>query len=257
MCQWMKLNLICFLIAVFGITSLVYVLETTDFTGAFCKPWHLQQTIHEDSLSQEYLNQYIVYNYRPLHLQLFDSSRTNVFILVDAWGVPVHESKLEGEFALFEKNSHKFALHQRLRNHNKHAEMVEFRGVTQNKIYLFGGDSMEYDRSASSSAMGFERHLFCQKCEDRIMLQKIDSLIENKSAQLIAWTTQSSRLGNADSLCVSLKMIADLALRYPNVQFVVQGTHRPNLGNPAIRKLYKSHWVPVAVLNGLEEGGRR
>ncbi len=249
MSRWMRLNLICFLVIVFAIASLVYIFETTDFTGAFSKPWHLSPSIHEDSLSQEYLNRYRIYNHKPLLSHVFDCSRTNVFILVDAWGVPTQESSLKHEFELFENIPHVFALHQRLRNNNKHAEKVEFRGGPKNKIYLLGGDSTEYSRPSLVKDIGFEKTLFCPKCGDEKMFSKIDSLLVNDTLKFIAWTTQSSRGGDKDSLQRSLKLIADFAIRHPNVRFVVQGTHRPVLVNPEIRNSYKSHWVPVAILN--------
>jgi hypothetical protein len=245
----MKLNLICFLIVVFAIASLVYIFETTDFTGAFSKPWHLSPSIHEDSLSQEYLNRYRIYNHKPLLSHAFDSSQTNVFILVDAWGVPIQESTLKKEFDYFKKIPHVFALHQRLGNRNKHAERVEFRGGPKNKIYLFGGDSTEYNRPSLVKDIGFEKTLFCQKCGDGAMLSKIDSLLVNDSLKFITWTTQSSRGGDKDSLQKSLSQIVDFAMLHPNVKFVVQGTHRPILVSPEIRNSYMSHWVPVAILN--------
>ena len=81
------------------------------------------------------------------------------------------------------------------------------------------------------------------------MIVKVDSLLKNDSLKFIAWTTQSSRGGDKDSLRKSLKLIANLALRHPDVLFVVQGTHRPVLCSSEIRNSYKSHWVPAVILN--------
>ena len=248
--KWQKINLFLFLTLVFTTASLVYEVEKTDFSAPFGKPWHLSPSIHEDSLSQEYLINYPVFNSKPMLTQVFDSSRTKVFILIDAWGVPVQESKLQEEFAIFENTTHEFAIHQRLGNRNKHAERVEFRGGPKNKIYLFGGDSMEYNRPLLVKDIGFEKTLFCQKCGDKIMLSKIDSLLVNDSLKFIAWTTQSSRTGDTDSLRKSLKLIANFAVQHPDMQIVLQGTHRPILGTPEVRNSYKSHWVPVVILNG-------
>ena len=219
-------------------------------SSPFGKPWHLSPSVHEDSLSQNYLNDYKILDSKSLlrHVAL-DSLRANVFILVDAWGVPIQESVLKEDFAYFENLPHIFALHQRLANRDKHAERVEFRNAHENNIYLFGGDSLEYNRQNYIAEIGFNRTLFCQKCEDGIMIEKIDSLIKIDSLQLIAWTTQSSRSGDRDSLHNSLTLIADFAKKHPDIQIVVQGTHRPVLCNSDVRNAYKSHWVPVAVLN--------
>ena len=250
--KFQKINLIAFVIFVFIVSSLVYVLGTMDFSSPFGKPWHLLPSIHEDSLSQKYLAEYRILNHKSLFEQLHSASRKNVFILVDAWGVPVQESVLENEFGYFTKVPHMFALHQRLGNRDQHAERVEFRNALEDKMYLFGGDSLEYLRPSLVSGIGFERMLFCQNCNDKVMIAKIDSLLEIDSLKFVAWTTQSSRGGDKDSLHKSLKLIADLALRHSDVHFVVQGTHRPVLCNSEVRNSYKSHWVPVVILNGNE-----
>ena len=250
--KWQTINLIVFLVLVLATSTMVYVLGRTSFSVPVEKPWHLLPSVHEDSLSQEYLERYRVLDKKALRLQLYDSSRTNVFILVDAWGVPNQESVLKDEFAYFEKIPHAFALHQRLGARNKHAERVEFRDGPENKMYLFGGDSLEYRRPELVGEIGFKKTLFCQKCGDEMMSVKIDSLLENDSLKFIAWTTQSSRGGDKDSLRKSLKLIAGLALRHPEVNCVVQGSHRPVLCSPKIRNSYKFHWVPVVILNGKE-----
>lgn len=247
--KWQKVNFIVFITAIIFIASLVYVLETLDFSSPFGKPWHLQPSVHEDSLSQKYLNEYMILNDKSLFKQMHDSSKKEIFILVDAWGVPNQESVLKEEFAYFEKVPHSFALHQRLAARNKHAERVEFRDGPENKMYLFGGDSAEYNRPTLVREIGYKKTLFCQNCADGVMIAKIDSLLANDSLRLIAWTTQSSRSGDKDSLHKSLKLIADFAMRHPDVQIIVQGSHRPVLCTPEVRNSYKYHWVPVVILN--------
>ena len=249
MSKWEKINFFVFLVLVISSTCLVYILGSMEMIAPFGKPWHLQSSVHEDSLSQKYKDDYLILNDKSLFRQLYDSSRTNVFILVDAWGVPVVESALKDEFAYFTNASHTFALHQRLGNRNKHAERVEFRNALENKLYMFGGDSLEYNRPQLVEEIGYRKHLFCQNCGDETMIAKVDSLLKNDSLKFIAWTTQSSRGGDKDSLRKSLKLIANLALRHPDVFFVVQGTHRPILCSSEIRNSYKSHWVPAVILN--------
>lgn len=247
--KWQKVNLFVFAIVVLFFTSLVYVFETASFSNPFGKPWHLQPSVHEDSLSQTYLNAYSILNKKSLYERFYDSTRVNIFILVDAWGVPVDEKMLDSDFSFFNEIPHVFAIHQRLANRTKHAEKVELRNGAQNTIYLFGGDSLEYNRQAYLKEIGFNSSLFCQYCSDSVMLLKMDSLLANDSLKLIAWTTQSSRLGSRDSLRNSLRFIADFAKRHPDVNIVVQGTHRPILGTPEVRRMYKAHWVPAAILN--------
>ncbi len=249
MSKWRKINLLAFLVLVFSTSGLVYSINKVNLNDSIGKPWHLLPDVHEDSLSQEYLQHYRIIDKVPLKAKQADSSRTNVFILVDAWGVPIQESKLEQEFGFFENLPHQYALHQRLANRNKHAERVELRNPPQGNIYLFGGDSLEYDRPGLVRELGFDSTLFCQNCNDSAMIAEIDSLLGNDSLRFIAWTTQSSRLGDEISLRRSLKQIADFAKRHPDVRIVVQGTHRPILGTRETKNAYKSHWVPVAILN--------
>ena len=249
MSRWKKINLVCFLITVLCSASLIYVLGTMNLTAPFGKPWHLLPSIHEDSLSSTYVNRYHVLDYKPIMKNFFDSTRTNVYILVDAWGVPAQEDSLEKDFSIFASQPHKFALHQRLANRTNHAEKVEFRNTVKESVYLFGGDSLEYNRSVYIKEIGFDKITFCNKCSDSVMLLRIDSLIKNDSLQLIAWTTQSSRLGEKDSLNKALVMIANFAKSHPDVHIVVQGSHRPILGSARTRKSYKSHWVPIVFLN--------
>lgn len=247
--KWQKVNLIFFAVVVISMASLVYVLGTMNFSSPFGKPWHLLPSVHEDSLSQKYLNEYRILNSKSLYKQMYDSSCVNFFILVDAWGVPVEEELLEADFALFKDVSHMFVIHQRLANRTKHAERVEFRNTVSNNIYLFGGDSLEYNRPVYIKELGIRNTLFCQHCNDSIMLVKIDSLLANDSLRLIVWTTQSARSGDRDSLRNSLGLIAKFAQKHSNIHIVVQGTHRPVLGSAETRNKHKSHWVPAAILN--------
>lgn len=247
--KWQKINLIFFAVVIVSMTSLVYVLGTMNFSNPFGKPWHLQPSVHEDSLSLMYKEKYRILNHRSLFKQLYDSSRINLFVLVDAWGVPTDESLLMDDFSLFADIPHAYAIHQRMANRTKHAEKVEFRNNHQNKIYLFGGDSLEYNRLDYIRDLGYSNSLFCQYCADSVMLFTIDSLLTNESFQFLAWTTQSSRLGNRDRLQNSLRLIANFAKLHPNIRIVVQGTHRPILGSSETRNAYKSHWVPAVILN--------
>ncbi len=251
--KWQKINLSTFTIVVISMASLVYVFGITSFSSSFDKPWHLSPSEHEDSLSLDYLHRYQIFDQKPLSQYCLDSSRTNIFILVDAWGVPVQESILSEEFAIYEYLPHSFALHRRLANRNKYAERVEFRNPPQNNLYLFGGDSLEYNRQKYIKELGFENTLYCNKCSDSLMLTKIDSVLAADSLKFIAWTTQSSRTGNRDSLRKSLSLIANFANKHLESQIVLQGTHRPILGSPEIRNAHKSHWVPVVILNNKEK----
>lgn len=250
--KWQIINIACFLFLALFSSVLFYIAGKTSMSTVFEKPWHLQPSVHEDSLTKMYKDKYTIFDKRRLHLQIGDSSQTKVIILVDAWGVPIQENLLAEEFAVFADIPHTFALHRRLANRTKHAEKTEYRETPHPNLYLFGGDSTEYERREYIREIGFSYAQFCQRCADSVMLVKIDSLLLTDSLKTIAWTTQSSRTGDRDSLHHSLQLIADFAQKHPEASIIVQGTHRPTLGTPETRRSYKAHWVPVAILNNCE-----
>ena len=247
--KYQKINLILFLCIIVITSVLVYISEMVIPPIFQNKPWHLQPTVHEDSLSFDYKSLYKILGKQSVSKQFKDSTRPQIVILVDAWGVPVQESVLAEDFSIFKDIPHIYSIHQRLANRTKHAERVEFRNDVSENIYLFGGDSMEYNRPEYIREMGFSKTLFCQHCSNRAMLEKIDSVLVQDSLKFVAWTTQSSRTGDRESLLHSLQLIANFAKKHPEAMIIVQGTHRPILGAPEVRRSYKAHWVPAVVLN--------
>lgn len=250
MSMWQRINLVVFLVLIFVTVSLIYVLGRASFSAPFGKPWHLLPAVHEDSLSTTYKGTYQIMDKTPLRAKLFDTTKTNVFILIDAWGVPIDENILSNDFKVLESTPHKFALHRRLANYTSHAEHAEFRNNFASSVYLFGGDSLQFNRTEYIPEIGFQQPSYCPNCSNNAIIDKIDSILtEPESPQFIAWTALASMVGNHNEIRLVLKQIADLAKKHPNVRFVVQGTHRPVLCGPEIRNSYKAHWVPVAVLN--------
>ena len=222
------------------------------------KPWHMQPFTDADSLTAEYTGKYELLDKKSLLSRFADSSRVSVAILVDAWGVPFDENLLAEDFAIFKDSPHKEFLHQRLANRTRHAEFAELRipgdsTSPRDGIYLFGGDSLEYGRNLYIDSLGYGVRLFCWKCSDSVMLGKLDSLLSLDSlfapeeAKVIALTTQNSRNGDRAKLHATLQGVADVARKHSGVRFIIQGTHRPILGDPKIRRESFTHWVPVVI----------
>ena len=224
------------------------------------KPWHMQPAIDADSLTEGYVSKYELLDRRKWIGQFADSSRVTVSILVDAWGVPFGESLLAEDFTIFKDVPHKEFLHQRLANRTRHAEFAELRipgdsTRPHDGIYLFGGDSLEYGRNLYMDSLGYGVRLFCQKCPDSVMAAMLDSVLAavtvdtTSPVKNIAWTTQNSRDGNRAKLHATLRLIVAVARKHPEARFIVQGTHRPILGDPKIRRESFTHWVPAVVIN--------
>lgn len=244
----MRKNAIFFMLLVLSLTIFSYIADVTG-TLESDKPWHLQPFVHEDSLSQIYKKNYDVFERNGLYSLQKDTAVTKVFILVDSWGVPKDERLLEEDFSIFSNIPHVFGLHQRLANRTKHAESTEYRGGIGGGFFLFGGDSTEYNRRSYLSERGFDEFLFCQNCEDSIMVAKLDSVLYQGVYRTCALTTQDSRYGDRNKLHNTLKIILNIASKYPDVEFIVQGSHRPILGNPDVRRKHLAHWVPVVIMN--------
>lgn len=213
-----KINLVIFLAFIVITVPLSYVLGS-DFMGKQEKPWHMQGSVHEDSLSQDFLSKYKILDKASVTLQIERAKEKRVLILIDAWGVPFDEKKMAKEFAIFKDVPHEYAIHKRLKNVTKHAELVEFRADSLNSIFVID------------------------------KLSSLDSLLENSGNKTVALTINDSKEGSEESLRNVLNDIAELMKKFPDVQFIVQGAHRPILGTPETRREYYAHWVPVVIGN--------
>lgn len=185
-------------------------------------PWHLLP-FGADSLSQHYKDRYQVLDEKPLASLLQDSAKPLVMILVDGWGVPYDESLLEADFQVLGGKSGSYAVHKRLFQTTSFAESIEYGNDFKDGVVIDGDDSTG--------------------------CAKIDSLISEGSSSRIAWTARSTREGDRDKLHNLLREISAVATEHPDVQFVVQGTHRPILGTPETRRKYLAPWVPTVFIN--------
>lgn len=185
-------------------------------------PWHLLP-FGADSLSQHYKDRYQVLDEKPLATLLQDSAKPLVMILVDGWGVPYDESLLDMDFQMIGGKGVSYAVHKRPFQTTSYAESVEYGNGFKDGIVVDG--------------------------EDSVGCAKIDSLISEGSWSRIAWTARGTREGDRDKLHNLLRDISAVVAKYPEVQFIVQGTHRPILGTPETRRKYLAPWVPVVFIN--------
>ena len=257
MTRLQRISLLAFAVFVVLAVALSYMMGATLFADQD-KPWHMQPFTDADSLTVEYTGKYELLDRRALLPKFVDSSRVTVAILVDAWGVPFDGNLLAEDFAIFRDLPHREFLHYRLANRTRHAEFAELRipgdsTCPHDGVYLFGGDSLEYGRNLYIDSLGYGMRLFCQKCPDSAMAVMLDSVLTDVAGDTtslvknVAWTTQGSRDGDRAKLHATLRLIADVARRHPEARFIVQGTHRPILGDPKIRRESFAHWVPAVI----------
>ena len=185
-------------------------------------PWYLLP-FGADSLSQYYKDSYRVLDEKPLNSLLQDSTKPLVMILVDGWGVPYNEELLKDDFQIFNGKKTLFAIHKRLFQTTSLAESIEYGNRFKDGIILDSDDSRA--------------------------VTMLDSLLADKSWSRIAWTARSPREGDRNKLHQLLKVLSDLTTKHPDVQFVIQGTHRPILGTPETRRKYLAPWVPAVFVN--------
>ena len=247
MTRWQKISFWVFIVFFALAVVFSYVVNSGLLTKSE-KPWHMQPFVDEDSLSASYMQKYSLLDKMPILSKVRDSSKATVVILVDAWGVPFDETQLETDFAAFNEVPHKKYLHYRMANRTKHAENAEYHHGDSSSVYLFGGDSLEYGRKGYLPGLGFSRSIFCQDCGDGVMFAKLDSMLMERNFTYMAMTTQDARNGNREKRGETLTAIVNLAKRHADVQFIVMGTHRPNLGRPEVRRVHYAHWVPVVVV---------
>lgn len=211
-------------------------------------PWQLVP-FGADSLSQHYKKSYPTLDAKALVTQLNDSTKSVVEVLIDGWGVPYEEKILEQDFSFFKQKGATFVMHRRLLGYTLHAENVEYRTGFAGGTFLMQGDSSICLQRADSTYWEFERGFCCVNCGDSKIISVIDSLLSDPVQVKIGWTVRSTREGDRETLHEVLLGLSDVASRHPDVQFIIQGTHRPILGTPETRRKYLAPWVPAVFIN--------
>lgn len=213
-----------------------------------------------------------------------DTTRSNVVVLVESWGIPMDSAMYTKELALFDGGLKKNGIHFRMYSRTRTAEREDlldsawrdstgrrdslfmpnrFASLGYKTSFLFGGDSTIQWRYKYIQNIGFQNAFWTDSATADIeMAAKIDSLLNlpDSVKQFIAWTTRDTRFPISDDpveteklyyerLFGTLRIIADLAKKHPNVRFIVQGDHEPILSPLEFQAKFYRRWVPFVVLN--------
>ena len=243
-----------------------------------------QEKNNRDSIPERLTELYHVTDSVSVTKFYIDSNRSNVVVLVESWGVPIDTSAFKRELTVFDGVMSFVGLHFRMysrtrtaeredlldstwRDENRRKDSLFIPKVFADKEYktsfLFGGDSTIQWRYKYIRNIGFQQTFFSKLDEDDAsMAKKIDSLLETSDStmQLIAWTTRDTRFPISDDaeeterlyfkrLSATLQLVANLAKKYPNVRFIVQGDHEPILSPEKFRAKFYRRWVPYVILN--------
>lgn len=213
-----------------------------------------------------------------------DSTRSNVIVLVESWGIPMDSTMFSEQLGVFEGVLKYQGVHFRWYSRTRTAEREDlldsawcdstrrrdslflprrFAELGYTTTFLFGGDSSIQWRYKYIRNIGFKNAIWTDSAmADAAMAVKIDSLLSQSDSvkQFIAWTTRDTRFPISDNpieteklyyerLFGTLKLVADLAKKHPEVRFVVQGDHEPILSPLEFQAKFYRRWVPYVILN--------
>ena len=213
-----------------------------------------------------------------------DTTRSNVVVLLESWGIPMDSAMFARELSVFEASVKDRGIHFRMYSRTRTAEREDlldsawrdstgrrdslfmpnrFASLGYKTSFLFGGDSTIQWRYKYIQNIGFQNAFWTDSATaDVEMAAKIDSLLNQSDTvkHFIAWTTRDTRFPISDDpaeceklyyerLFGTLRIIADLVKKHPNVRFVVQGDHEPILSPLAFQRKFFRRWVPFVVLN--------
>jgi len=252
----------------------------------FSLPLYLNQqnqSIDRSHLTEEFRTRYNVIDSVSITKHYVDTTRSNVVVLVESWGVPMDSAKFNEELALFEGFLKERGVHFRIFSRTRTAERedlldsvwcdsigrcdslfmpIRFARAGFKTSFFFGDDSLKQRRYKYIRNMGFETVNWSDSAVgDKEIAMRIDSLLhEAQVNQFIAWTTRDTRFPISDDaletekfyyekLFGTLRIVAGLARKYPNVRFIVQGDHEPILAPLEFQGRFYRRWVPFVVLN--------
>jgi phosphoglycerol transferase MdoB-like AlkP superfamily enzyme len=200
----------------------------------FSIPLYLVQ--HDNNIDRSHLSEYMRTHYNvtdsvSITKYHVDTSRNNVVILVESWGIPMDSAIFAKELAVFDGVLKERGIHFRMYSRTRTAEREDlldsvwkdstrrrdslfmpgrFAGLGYQASFLFGGDSTIQKRYKYISNVGFQQAFWTDSVlADTVMAAKIDSLLNTPvcdptldsacvNRRFIAWTTRDTRFPISD-----------------------------------------------------------
>lgn len=251
--------------------------------------------IHDDLL-ESFKSKYFTTDSASITRGFIDTTRSNVVVLVESWGVPLDGGRFAAQLRIFDGIPMQTGAHHRMYSRTRTAEREDLiysilrdsagrrdtlflpqvmrmhRVKTQ---FVYGGDSLEQMRNRYIRNVGFDEVLYGRGSaseplrSDVESARVVDSLLnaQDSSLQFVAWTTLDTKFplhgfkdsykidvaivdsAYAERLAGSLRLVANLAKKHPDVRFIVQGDHNPILSPLKFQEKFYKRWVPFVVLN--------
>lgn len=242
-----------------------------------------------DSIPEELTKKFIVTDSASITKDFIDTTRNNIIILVESWGVPLDTNRFTRDIKIFEGIPQKIGMHHRMYSRTRTAEREDliykiqrdsthrrdttflpkvFSNTGYKTTFLFGGDSLEHRRFKYIRNIGFSEAFYGKNLNDKEITDKTDSILTDTTQKhFIAWTTRDTKFPKSEfpdiynsapnaidsaytkQLTQTLQTIASLARKHPEARFIVQGDHNPILSPIKFQERFYKRWVPFIILN--------
>lgn len=245
--------------------------------------------VQRANISATFKSKYIVTDSVTITRDFVDSTRNNIVILVESWGIPLDINRFETQLNIFGNSVTKVGIHNRMYSRTRTAEREDlmqsfsrdstgrkdttflpkiFANIGYKTSFLCSQDSLMQRRYKYIANMGFGEAIYGNNQDDNTIARKIDSILADTTQKhFIAWTTGNTRfplpgfssIYNSDESAIdsiytklltqTLVTIANLAQKHPETRFIVQGDHNPILSPIKFQERFYKRWVPFVILN--------
>lgn len=220
-----KFNAICFILFV----ALILHLEANNQYAAqplaqFPTIDYLERSapkpVQRSEIANDFQNKFIVTDSVTITRNYIDTTRNNIIILVESWGVPLDIQRFEEQLKVF-NNPTVVGIHNRMYSRTRTAEREDLiQSITRDSItrkrdttflpkvfnsigykttFIFGSDSLEHLRYKYIKNIGFNEAIYGKDANNSILndvqvISKIDSLLADTAQKhFIAWTTLDTK----------------------------------------------------------------
>lgn len=179
--------------------------------------------VARDSLSESFKAKYFTTDSATITRDFVDSSKTNVIVLVESWGVPLDVNRFAEQLRIFDGVTMRVGAHHRMYSRTRTAEREDLiysvkrdsvgrrdtvflpqalRKQGVRTLFVYGGDSLTQMRNKYIRNVGFEETFFgisansgVEPRTDRESAALLDSLLsaQDSALRFIAWTTLDTR----------------------------------------------------------------
>lgn len=179
--------------------------------------------VARDSLSESFKAKYFTTDSATITRDFVDSSKTNVIVLVESWGVPLDVNRFAEQLRIFDGVTMQVGAHHRMYSRTRTAEREDLiysvkrdsvgrrdtvflpqalRKQGVRTLFVYGGDSLTQMRNKYIRNVDFEETFFgisansgVEPRTDRESAALLDSLLsaQDSALRFIAWTTLDTR----------------------------------------------------------------